>query len=176
MNDLPNIERTSRWAGRGLCVVTAILWSTSGLFIKALTAQPGAGWSGWQVAGGRSLLAGITLLALGRLWPRRAADAGVSVALSRRPWLPDGRQIILAIVYAGTLLPYVLAQTYTTTANAIFLQYTAPVYILFLSPWLLHEKPKAADLLSLPVLLVGIFVILSAELQFGHGTFGNVMA
>jgi drug/metabolite transporter (DMT)-like permease len=176
MSSAPNIERASRWAGRGLCVVTAILWSTSGAFIKALTGESGAAWSGWQVAGARSLFAGITLLALGRLWPRRAAEAGVSVAPSRRPWLPDGRQIVLAIVYAGTLLPYVLAQTYTTTANAIFLQYTAPVYILFLSPWLLREKPKAVDLLSLPLLLVGIFVILSAELQFGHGTFGNVMA
>ena len=95
---------------------------------------------------------------------------------ARPLWLPTGRQIILAVVYAGTLLTYVLAQTYTTTANAIFLQYTAPVYILLLSPWLLREKPKAADLMSLPVLVVGIFLILSAELQFGHGTFGNVMA
>lgn len=175
MDSAPNPEHTSRWAGRGLCVATAILWSTSGLFIKKLTAESGAGWSGWQVAGVRSLFAGITLLALGSLWRRRAGD-GVPVAPVRPWWRPDRRQIILAIVYAGTLLPYVLAQTFTTTANAIFLQYTAPVYILFLSPWLLREKPKAADLLSLPVLLAGIFVILSAELQFGHGTFGNVMA
>ena len=176
MSSAANLERANSWAGRGLCVATAVLWSTSGLFIKKLTAESGAAWSGWQVAGARSLFAGITLLALGRIWPRRPAEAGVSVAPPRRPWLPDGRQLVLAIVYAGTLLTYVLAQTFTTTANAIFLQYTAPVYILFLSPWLLREKPKAADLLSLPMLLVGIFVILSAELQFGHGTFGNVMA
>ena len=81
------------------------------------------------------------------------ADGGswrISVAPGRAtPWLPDAAAgSILAIVYAGTLLPYVLAQTFTTTANAIFLQYTAPVYILFLSPWLLREKPKAADLLT----------------------------
>ncbi|MGO8703743.1 MAG: DMT family transporter [Candidatus Brocadiia bacterium] len=176
MSSAPNLEHAGRWAGRGLCVATAVLWSTSGLFIKTLTAESGAGWSGWQVAGARSLFAGITLLALGRIWPRRAAADEVPVAPPRSPWLPDGRQVILAIFYAGTLLTYVLAQTFTTTANAIFLQYSAPVYILFLSPWLLREKPKAADLLSLPVLIVGIFVILSAELQFGHGTFGNVMA
>ena len=176
MSSAPNLEHAGRWAGRGLCVATAILWSTSGLFIKKLTAVSGEGWSGWQVAGARSLLAGITLLALGFIWRRRVTEGGVPVAPARPWWHPDGRQMILAVVYAGTLLPYVLAQTFTTTANAIFLQYTAPVYILFLSPWLLREKPKAADLLSLPVLLVGIFVILSAELQFGHGTFGNVMA
>jgi len=176
MSSAPNLEHARRWAGRGLCVATAVLWSTSGLFIKTLTGESGAGWSGWQVAGARSLFAGITLLALGRIWPRRPAEAGTSVAPGPRSWLPDRRQVLLAIFYAGTLLTYVLAQTFTTTANAIFLQYTAPVYILFLSPWLLREKPKAADLLSLPMLLVGIFVILSAELQFGHGTFGNVMA
>jgi len=176
MSSAKNIEHSSRWAGRGLCVATAILWSTSGLFIKKLTGESGSNWSGWQVAGARSLLAGITLLILGRIWQRRSAEAERAVAAGRSPWLPDRRQIILAAVYAGTLLPYVLAQTFTTTANAIFLQYTAPVYILFLSPWLLHERPKAADLLSLPLLIVGIFVILSAQLQFGHGTFGNVMA
>jgi drug/metabolite transporter (DMT)-like permease len=176
MNSASSLEHTSRWAGRGLCVATAILWSTSGLFIKKLTAESGAGWSGWQVAGARSLFAGITLLALARIWPRRPAESEVPLAPTRWSWLPDGRQIILAIVYAGTLLPYVLAQTFTTTANAIFLQYTAPVYILFLSPWLLREKPKTADLLSLPLLIVGIFVILSAELNFASGTFGNVMA
>ena len=176
MSSAPNLERASPWVGRGLCVATAILWSTSGVFIKKLTAESGPAWSGWQVAGTRSLFAAFTLLALGRIWSRRPAEARVSVAPGRLSWLLGRRQIILAIVYAGTLLTYVLAQTYTTTANAIFLQYAAPVYILLLSPWLLREKPKLADLLSLPVLLVGMFLILSAELQFRHGTFGNVMA
>jgi drug/metabolite transporter (DMT)-like permease len=176
MSSALNPDHASPWAGRGLCVATAILWSTAGLFIKTLTAESGAAWSGWQVAGVRSLFAGLTLLALGRIWPRRTAEASVPVPPGRSAWLPGGRQVILAVVYAGTLLPYVLAQTYTTTANAIFLQYTAPVYILLLSPWLLREKPKAADVLTMPVLLAGIFLILSAELQFGHGTFGNVMA
>jgi drug/metabolite transporter, DME family len=176
MSGAPNLERANPWAGRGLCLATAVLWSTSGLFIKKLTAESGAAWTGWQVAGARSLFAGFTLLVLARIWPRPAAEGDASVASRRWSWLPSGPQVILAIAYTGTLLPYVLAQTFTTTANAIFLQYTAPVYILFLSPWLLREKPKAADLLSLPVLIVGIFLILSAELQFGHGTFGNVMA
>jgi len=167
--------RSSPWAGRGLCAATALLWSTAGLFIKDLTAASAAGWSGWQVAGVRSLLGGFTLLALGRMWPGRS-PARDGAAAARPPWAPGRRQLLLAAVYAPTLLTYVLAQTWTTTANAIFLQYTAPVYILLLSAWLLHEKPKAADLLTLPPLLLGIFLILSAQLQFGHGTLGNAMA
>lgn len=175
MKSAPNLDHASVWAGRGLCVATAVLWSTAGLFIKTLTAEAGAAWTGWQVAGLRSLFAGITLLALARIWPRWQAEAAVSAAPGRPWWLPGRRRIILAIAYAGTLLPYVLAQTYTTTANAIFLQNTAPIYILFLSPWLLSERPKLPDLLSLPVLIAGIFLVLSADLQFGHGKFGNAM-
>ena len=145
------------WKGRALCVATAVLLSTSGLFIKSLTQR--AGWSGWQVAGMRSLIAGVTLLVLAR--PKRL--------------LPTGRQWILAMITWPMLLTYVLAQTYTTTANAIFLQYTSPLWVFALSPVLLRERPTREDLLAIPALLAGSGLILSSRLALGYSRFGDLM-
>jgi drug/metabolite transporter (DMT)-like permease len=171
----PRSAAAELWLGRGLCLGAAILWSTAGLFIKRLTDPAGAGWSGWQVAGMRSLIAGVALLLLARLCARRPAEADAA-GTPPRSLLPTRQNWVLGLIYGPTLLTYVLAQTYTTTANAIFLQYTAPLYILALSAWLLREKPGLGDVLTLPALLAGIGLILSAELSFKDGAFGNAMA
>lgn len=170
----PRSAAAEIWLGRGLCLAAAILWSTAGLFIKRLTDPAGVAWSGWQVAGTRSLIAGITLLVLARLFARKPSADGPA---PRAPsLLPTRESWILGLIYGPTLLTYVLAQTYTTTANAIFLQYTAPLYILALSPWLLRERPGIGDVLTLPALLAGVGLILSAELNVKEGAFGNTMA
>lgn len=171
---LPRSAASEVWLGRGLCLAAAILWSTAGIFIKRLTDPAGAAWSGWQVAGMRSLIAGIALLIFARMVDTRPRSDGAPAA--PRSLLPTRQSWILGLIYGPTLLTYVLAQTYTTTANAIFLQYTAPLYILALSAWLLHEKPGIGDVLTLPALLAGIGLILSAELRFKEGAFGNTMA
>ncbi|GAG49022.1 unnamed protein product, partial [marine sediment metagenome] len=145
------------WKGRALCVAAAVLWSTSGLLIKSLTQK--AGWSGWQVAGMRSLIAGLTLLALGR----------------PKSLLPSRRQWVIAMVTWPLLLTYVLAQTYTTTANAIFLQYTSLLWIFALSPVFLRERPTREDLLAVPALLCGMGLILSSRLALGYSRFGDLM-
>jgi drug/metabolite transporter (DMT)-like permease len=50
------------------------------------------------------------------------------------------------VAYAGCLVLFVLANRLTTAANTIFLQSTAPLYLLFLAPWLLHEPVRREDL------------------------------
>ena len=139
------------WQGRGLCLAAAVLWSTSGLFIKPLAVSPregGAGWSGWQVAGLRALFAGVFLMVVGR---------------PRRPW-PSRAEFFIAMLTWPMLLSYILAQTYTTTANAIFLQYTAPVWIFLLAPVFLGERPRRADLAALPPLFAGMLLIFLSSL------------
>ncbi|MBN1674138.1 MAG: EamA family transporter [Kiritimatiellae bacterium] len=155
----PTETEQSPWTGRVLCVVAALLWSTSGLFIKKLTGA-GAAWSGWQVAGLRSLIASVTLLLIAR--PRRVR--------------PTRAQWIVAVLVASTVLPYVLAQTYTATANAILLQYAAPVYVLALSPWLLKEPLRRPDVLAIVAILGGMALIFPAGgLTGSRCLFGNVM-
>jgi DME family drug/metabolite transporter len=71
----------------------------------------------------------------------------------RRGW--TWRTALVALPYAATFILYTLANKNTTSANAIFLQDTAPLYLLLLSPWLLRERIGRSDLLLLVALAVG---------------------
>ncbi len=102
----------------------AVLFSTGGAAIKACSL------SGWQVASFRSGVACIAVLLV--------------VPAARRRW--NARTLAVSAAYAATLVLYVLANKLTTAANTIFLQDTAPLYILLLGPWLLHERIRRRDL------------------------------
>ncbi len=92
----------------------AVLFSTGGAAIKA------APFTGWQIASFRS---GIAAFALGLTTPA-----------ARRGW--TWRAALVGVAYAGLTL-FVLANRLTPVANTIFLQSTAPLYLLVLAPWLL---------------------------------------
>jgi drug/metabolite transporter (DMT)-like permease len=119
---------------RFLVVAAVLLWSTGGLFIKLTSLN--AAW----VNLGRSLFAAIT----------------VAIFTYRRGLLPDRFSLFSSFLYAGTLTCFVYANKYTTAANAIFLQYTAPIYILVLAPFVLKEKFRKSDLFSVLVCMAGM--------------------
>jgi drug/metabolite transporter (DMT)-like permease len=105
-------------------IAAAVLFSTGGAAIKA------ADFTGWQIAGLRS---GIAVLAL---W--------VMTPAARTRWsLPS---VLVGLAYAGCLTLFVLANRLTTAANTIFLQSTAPLYLLVLAPWLLKEPVRRKDI------------------------------
>lgn len=116
---------------RLLILAAALLFSTGGAAIK------GCGLSAIQVASFRS---GVAALALFALLP----DA-------RRAF--NGRAVLVALAYAATMLLYVLGNKLTTAAHTIFLQGTAPLYVLLLSPLLLRERIRRSD--PIWMLLVG---------------------
>ena len=136
----------------------ALLFSTGGAVIKATTL------SGWQVACFRS---GIAAVVLWLLMPaaRRAM---------RR------RTVLVALAYAATLILYVLANKLTTASNAIFLQSTAPLYLLLWAPLGLGERVRARDLLFLLALATGLamfFLGLEAPQRTAPDPFlGNCLA
>lgn len=105
-------------------VAAAALFSTGGAAIKATSL------TSWQVAGFRSGIAALAVLLL--------------VPASRRGW--SWRTPVVGTAYAATLLLFVLANKLTTSANAIFLQSTAPLYLLLLGPLLLREPIRRRDL------------------------------
>src|SRR5438128_2531395 len=72
---------------------------------------------------------------------------------ARRGW--NGRTAAVAVAYALTTTLFVIANTLTTSANAIFLQDVAPLWVILLSPWLLGERPTRQDLLSAPIYIGG---------------------
>jgi drug/metabolite transporter, DME family len=115
-------------------VAAALLFSTGGAAVKAATL------TGWQVSSFRSALAAIVLLA--------------ALPAARRGW--NWRMLPVAIAYAATLILFVLANRLTTSANAIFLQATAPLYVLLLGPWLLHERVRRSDVFYIAAVALGL--------------------
>jgi drug/metabolite transporter (DMT)-like permease len=83
--------------------------------------------------------------------------------------------LLVAIAYAFTVVLFVVATKLTTAANAIFIQDTAPLWVLVLSPWLLDERPTRGELLAVPIFGVGLALFFLDELTPGQ-TFGNLVA
>jgi drug/metabolite transporter (DMT)-like permease len=138
---------------RLLLLAAAALWSTAGAAIKS------SGLDAFQIAGGRSLVAGAFLL------------LAVRSARAR----PDRKVALVAVAYAFTVVLFVIATKLTTAANAIFIQDAAPLWVLLLSPWLLGERPTRGELLAVPIFGVGLGLFFLDELSPGQ-TAGNVVA
>nr|MDQ3323825.1 DMT family transporter [Acidobacteriota bacterium] len=118
MNSLNSKNSTNSFPPIALVVIAVLLWSTGGVFIKYTTLDA------FSVNLGRSLFAAVTVAAF-------TYKKGLRL---------DGLTFLSALMYAGTLSCFVYANKNTTAANAIFLQYTAPIYILILAPFVLKEK------------------------------------
>lgn len=85
----------------------------------------------------------------------------IAVPSARRGfgWKPA----LVGVAYAVTLVAFVLANRLTTSANAIYLQSTAPLYLLLLGPWLLRERISMRDFPVLAAVLVGLVLVLLGE-------------
>jgi len=121
-------------ASRLRVAAAAALFSTGGAAIKACSL------TGWQVACLRSGIAALALLLL--------------LPAARRGW--SWRVPVIGAAYAATLILFVTANKLTTSASAIFMQSTSPLYILLLGPWLLREPVRRRDLLFLAAVGAGV--------------------
>jgi drug/metabolite transporter (DMT)-like permease len=136
-----------------LLVLCAVLWSTGGLLIKSIAGPALA------VAGLRSALAAVVLLCVLREWHARWSW-----------WFVSG-----ALAGAASMLGFVVATKLTTAANAIFLVYTAPLYVALLSPWVLHEPIRRGDWLTILVAMLGMGFFCFEQLTW-EGWVGNLCA
>jgi DME family drug/metabolite transporter len=119
-------------------LLAAFLFSTGGAAIKATI------FTGWQVAGFRSGIAALVLL--------------IAMPEGRRNW--SGRAMLVGIAYAAMLITFVTATKLTTSANAIFLQDTAPLYMLLIGPLLLRERLRAVDVAVIGAVMCGAALLL----------------
>lgn len=138
---------------RLLILGAALLWSTGGAVIKLVSL------SAWQVTCGRSLIAAFVL--------------ALAMPSARR--VPARRALGAAAASAATMVLFVQSTKLTTAANAIFLQSTAPLYVLLLSPWLLGERPSRGEKLAIPIFLLGLGLFFLDQLTAGQ-LLGNVLA
>jgi drug/metabolite transporter (DMT)-like permease len=126
---MANIRRTAELETIG----AALLFSTGGAAIKV------DAFSGMQVS---CVRAGIASVALLFWWRRRLRWSWPAVAVG--------------VAYAATLTLFVTSTKLTTAANAIFLQSTAPLYLVLLSPLLIGEPVRARDLAYLAAVAAGL--------------------
>lgn len=134
-------------------IITALLWSTGGVLIKTVPL------SGLAVAGIRSLLASIVILALLR-----------DIRLPKT--LLDYTSIVC---YAGTVILFCVATKRTTAANAILLQYMAPIWVLVLNRIFYEHKLEKADVVAVGLVLTGLCIFLFDSLG-GGSMLGNILA
>jgi len=138
--------------------LAALLFSTGGAAIKAADFDP------WQIASFRSGIAAIALL--------------LAVPGARRGF--GWRPALVGVAYAATLVLFVLANRMTTSANTIYLQSTAPLYVLLFAPLLLKEPIRRRDLPIIAAVLGGlVLVLLGANAPSATATDparGNVLA
>ena len=115
-------------------LAAALLFSTGGAVIKAV------GLTGWQTAAVRSCIAALALALFMPAWRR---------GWTHRTWL-------VGCAYAATMILFVIGNRLTTTANIIFLQTTAPLWLLFIGPLLLRERIRAREIAVAFVLAAGM--------------------
>ena len=141
--------------GRAIAAVAAcaLLWSTGGLFIKIVS------WNPFALAGVRSLIGGLVIL----------------VYLRRPRFTWSLAQVAGAVGYAACMICFVAATKLTTAANAILLQYTAPLYAAVLGWVFLGEKASWVDWAAIAVVLGGMALFFMDKLSIG-GMQGNLLA
>jgi drug/metabolite transporter (DMT)-like permease len=134
-------------------VLAAILWSTSGVLVKTMN------WGAMAILGGRSLFASLVFL----------------VYLRRIPTQWTRWMVLAAVACVLTQFLFITSTKLTTAANAIFLQYTAPIYVVLLGYWFLREKPSRTDWLSMFIIFLGMFLFFGDKLST-NGLYGNILA
>lgn len=151
MNESPTNEGAGAWGGESaspylLVLGAAILWSTGGVFIKLGKA---GGLTDAELSCGRALFSAATVAFLTR---REGFRLNLTTGVA-------------SVLYALLLFLFVRATMLTTAANAIFLQYTAPLYILLLEPFIFREKYRAQDFVVVAFCLAGMSLFFVGQLR-----------
>jgi drug/metabolite transporter (DMT)-like permease len=147
--------------GRLYVVAAALLWSTSGAFTKVLTQPTGLGLDtprpdGLQIAFFRVFFAGAVVVPLVRRRDIAFRPAMIPTALS----------------FAVMNALFVSALAAGSAANAILLQYTAPMWMYLVSVWGLGEPADRRGAVSLAIGMAGIGLIVGGG--WGEGNLGVV--
>ncbi|WP_221031167.1 DMT family transporter [Actomonas aquatica] len=137
-----------------LLVAAAVLWSSGGLLIKHVD------WPPLAVAGGRGFFAALFLL---------------GVRARRLHFTFSRPQLLGAFFYAGCTVAFCAATKLTTAANAILLQYTAPVWIALFGAWALGERTSRFDWTIVVVVLGGMALFLADGLTVSGNLGGDAL-
>ena len=136
-----------------ILIIAALMWSMVGLFIKLVNLNP------MVITGIRSLGAAAVLL-----------------IYIKKPKFYWNRYFLAGILaYSMMVILYVLSMRLTTAANAIFLEFTAPIYVVAFSYFLLNERINRFDIFAMVIIFLGMRLFFMDELSL-YGFWGNILA
>ncbi len=147
------IKTNERTKGVIALLFTTLLWSTGGLFIKLLPNL-----SALSINGLRNIIAALTVL----------------IILRRKPKFTKST-ILGGICLAVVSTFFVYANKLTTSANAIVMQDTAPIFVLIFSIIFYKRKPKLSQIVVMLITFLGIILVFSDQLST-TGMIGNIFA
>jgi len=133
--------------------IAAVLWSSGGLFIKLISLNA------MQLSFFRAGIAALTFALIFR----------------KRILLINKFTLINSVFYSLVLISFVIATKTTTAANAIFLQATAPIYVLIFEPLINKTKYEKSNIITVAVCFIGMLFFFIGELEPGHLE-GNLVA
>ena len=136
-----------------LLLGTSVLWSTGGVLVKWVD------WNPMAISGIRSLIASAVML--------------IFIGKPKFTW--SFAQLGGAVAFSATLILFVAAIKFTTAANTVLLNYTAPIFTALFSGWYLHEKISWYDWVATVVVIGGIALFFFDKLEV-RGLWGNIMA
>lgn len=136
-----------------LMAVCGVMWSLGGIFIKLIT------WSPLLIAGIRSIIAALIL--------------GGYMLYKKVPLNICKYSIGAGIGLSASCMFFVMANRFTTAANAIVLQYAAPVFILIISAVFLKQKLRKKEIIAVAITMIGIVLFFFDQLSPGN-LLGNV--
>ncbi len=141
--------------GELMMVVCAVLWSLSGITMKYID------WSPFLISGGRGLLSALVVY--------------LSMRVSRYPMKFTKKSMGIAICTFINILTFISANKLTTAANAIVLQYTAPIFVVLITVFVLKRRLKAHEIIAVLVAICGV-VLFFLDQMSPQGMLGNVLA
>ena len=144
--------------GLVLISIAACFWSTGGLFIKVLKEL-----DAFQISFYRSMIAALTIVAI-------SAARGQKIKYSF-----DLISVLCFITFAGILILFVAATKLTTAANAIFLQFGAPIYLVIAEPLIFKTKFDKRNLITVLVVIFGMALFFMGRIEL-ENIYGNLLA
>jgi drug/metabolite transporter (DMT)-like permease len=123
--------------GRLLILAAATLWSSAGVFIKFLDLHP------LTIVFYRSFFASLVFVPF----------------VQRKDWRFDAPILVSVVSYTAAISAFVSANKLTTAANAIVLQYTAPIFVFIFSRLVLGERISKLNGLALAASMIGVGII-----------------
>jgi drug/metabolite transporter (DMT)-like permease len=146
--------RESKGAAVASLILCSLLWSTGGFLVKLVS------WDPFAIAGIRSLIGFLTML----------------IVIRKPRFTFSFDQVMAAIMYSATMILFITANKMTTSANAVLLQYTEPIFIVILGRWLLgDERATLGDWLAIAGVFGGMILFFLDDLSLS-GNLGNILA